>query len=89
MEVLFAPDWRDGVPYQRLLAEALDEAIGIRKKILELAGEGTYAAQREKERLLAGTGTRLNAASLSQQLPCARPPGPRRTNAGPRRDAWR
>ena len=23
MEVLFAPDWRDGVPYQRLLAEAL------------------------------------------------------------------
>lgn len=25
MNVLFAPDWRDGVPYQRLLAEALAE----------------------------------------------------------------
>jgi glycosyltransferase involved in cell wall biosynthesis len=25
MKVLFAPDWRDGVPYQRLLAEALAE----------------------------------------------------------------
>ncbi len=25
MKVLFAPDWRDGVPYQRLLAEALTE----------------------------------------------------------------
>src|SRR5437660_952845 len=23
MDVIFAPDWRDGVPYQRLLADAL------------------------------------------------------------------
>ncbi len=29
MDVLFAPDWRQGVPYQRLLAEAL-AAIGVR-----------------------------------------------------------
>ncbi len=29
MDVLFAPDWRQGVPYQRLLAEAL-EAHGVR-----------------------------------------------------------
>lgn len=26
LEVVFAPDWRDGVPYQRLLADALAEA---------------------------------------------------------------
>ena len=31
MEALFAPDWRDGVPYQRLLAEALtDLGVGVR-----------------------------------------------------------
>ncbi|HEX9619384.1 MAG TPA: DNA methyltransferase, partial [Polyangiaceae bacterium] len=35
-----------------LLKEALDEAIGIRQQIQELAGEGTPAAQREKEKLL-------------------------------------
>ncbi|HWA70755.1 MAG TPA: DNA methyltransferase [Polyangiaceae bacterium] len=35
-----------------LLNEALDEAIGIRQRIQALAEEGTFAAQREKERLL-------------------------------------
>jgi hypothetical protein len=35
-----------------LLREALDEAIGIRQQIHHLAAEGTWAAQREKERLL-------------------------------------
>ena len=24
MDVVFAPDWREGVPYQRLLSEALE-----------------------------------------------------------------
>lgn len=33
MEVLFAPDWRDGVPYQRLLAAAL-AAAGVRVDFL-------------------------------------------------------
>lgn len=35
-----------------LLNEALDEAIGIRQQIQALAEVGTFAAQREKERLL-------------------------------------
>ena len=33
MEVVFAPDWREGVPYQRLLAEAL-ERLGVRVQFL-------------------------------------------------------
>jgi hypothetical protein len=33
MEVLFAPDWRDGVPYQRLLGKALGD-FGIRVEYL-------------------------------------------------------
>jgi glycosyltransferase involved in cell wall biosynthesis len=34
MNVLFAPDWRSGVPYQRLLAEAL-EAYGVHVSFLQ------------------------------------------------------
>jgi beta-1,4-mannosyltransferase len=34
MEVLFAPDWRNGVPYQRLLAEALGRH-GVQVSFLE------------------------------------------------------
>jgi glycosyltransferase involved in cell wall biosynthesis len=34
MNVIFAPDWRKGVPYQRLLAEAL-ERHGVRVSFLE------------------------------------------------------
>lgn len=34
MNVLFAPDWRNGVPYQRLLAEALERA-GARVNYLQ------------------------------------------------------
>ena len=33
MDVVFAPDWREGVPYQRLLAEAL-ERLGVRVRFL-------------------------------------------------------
>jgi beta-1,4-mannosyltransferase len=33
MEVVFAPDWREGVPYQRLLAEALEKQ-GVRVHFL-------------------------------------------------------
>lgn len=33
MNVLFAPDWRDGAPYQRLLAEALEQQ-GVRVSFL-------------------------------------------------------
>ncbi|XXY48857.1 DNA methyltransferase [Sorangium sp. So ce269] len=51
-----------------LLSEALDEAIGIRKKILELAGEGTYAAQREKERLLFDAEDALERVRLVADL---------------------
>ncbi|WP_437603015.1 DNA methyltransferase [Sorangium sp. So ce590] len=51
-----------------LLAEALDEAIGIRKRILDLAGEGTYAAQREKELLLADAEDALDRVRLVADL---------------------
>ncbi|WP_437329965.1 DNA methyltransferase [Sorangium sp. So ce381] len=51
-----------------LLSEALDEAIGIRKRILELAGEGTYAAQREKERLLFDAEDALDRVRLVADL---------------------
>ncbi|WP_437947557.1 DNA methyltransferase [Sorangium sp. So ce296] len=51
-----------------LLSEALDEAIGIRKRILELAGEGTYAAQREKERLLLDAEDALDRVRLVADL---------------------
>ncbi|WP_437580576.1 DNA methyltransferase [Sorangium sp. So ce887] len=51
-----------------LLAEALDEAIGIRRRIQALAGEGTYAAQREKERLLADAEDALERVRLIGDL---------------------
>lgn len=51
-----------------LLSEALEEAIGIRKKILELAGEGTYAAQREKELLLRDAEDALDRVRLVADL---------------------
>ena len=34
MEIVFAPDWREGVPYQRLLADALS-AHGVRVTFLD------------------------------------------------------
>src|SRR4051812_10152561 len=34
MDVLFAPDWRNGVPYQQLLADAL-ETLGVRVSFLQ------------------------------------------------------
>ncbi|WP_437931211.1 DNA methyltransferase [Sorangium sp. So ce291] len=51
-----------------LLAEALDEAIAIRKRIQALASEGTYAAQREKERLLADAEDALDRVRLIGDL---------------------
>ncbi|WP_437878417.1 Eco57I restriction-modification methylase domain-containing protein [Sorangium sp. So ce513] len=51
-----------------LLSEALDEAIGIRKRILALAGEGTYAAQREKELLLRDAEDALDRVRLVADL---------------------
>ncbi|HEX4334344.1 MAG TPA: DNA methyltransferase [Polyangiaceae bacterium] len=54
-EQIRAFHWKPGKQVElstTLLKEALDEAIGIRQRIKELAAEGTWAAQREKERLL-------------------------------------
>ncbi len=51
-----------------LLNEALDEAIGIRRQILDLAAEGTYEAQREKERLLFDAEDALDRARLIADL---------------------
>jgi hypothetical protein len=51
-----------------LLAEALGEAVGIRKHILDLASEGTYAAQREKERLLRDAEDALDRVRLLGDL---------------------
>ncbi|MDI1450906.1 DNA methyltransferase [Polyangium sp. 6x1] len=51
-----------------LLAEALDEAIGIRKRILGLANEGTFEAQREKERLLLDAEDALGRVRLIADL---------------------
>lgn len=51
-----------------LLKEALDEAVGIRKRILDLASEGTYAAQREKELLLLDAEDALDRVRLIGDL---------------------
>jgi hypothetical protein len=51
-----------------LLKEALDEAIGIRQHILDLASEGTWAAQREKERLLLDAEDALDRVRLIGDL---------------------
>ncbi len=52
----------------QLLREALDEAVGIRKQILDLASEGTYLAQREKERLLGDAEDALERVRLVGDL---------------------
>jgi glycosyltransferase involved in cell wall biosynthesis len=49
MNVLFAPDWRDGVPYQRLLAEALEEH-GVRVSFLRDYKRGLPLARLVHER---------------------------------------
>jgi beta-1,4-mannosyltransferase len=49
MNVLFAPDWRDGVPYQRLLAEALEEH-GVRVGFLRDYKRGLPLARLVRER---------------------------------------
>ncbi|MDC3962101.1 DNA methyltransferase [Polyangium jinanense] len=51
-----------------LLVEALEEASGIRKRILDLAIEGTYEAQREKERLLFDAEDALGRVRLIADL---------------------
>jgi hypothetical protein len=51
-----------------LLADALDEAVGIRQHILDLASEGSYAAQREKERLLRDAEDALDRVRLMGDL---------------------
>ncbi len=51
-----------------LLNEALGEAIGIRQQILELASEGTWTAQREKERLLLDAEDALDRVRLIGDL---------------------
>jgi hypothetical protein len=63
--------WRPGPQVElsaQLLKDALDEAIGIRKRILELAEDGTYAAQREKERLLFDAEDALDRVRLVADL---------------------
>ncbi|XXT25298.1 DNA methyltransferase [Sorangium sp. So ce429] len=70
-EQLRAFHWKPKVQVELsagLLSEALDEAIGIRKRILELAGAGTYAAQREKERLLFDAEDALDRVRLIGDL---------------------
>lgn len=52
----------------QLLSEALNEAVSIRKKILDLAGEGSYAAQREKELLLLDAEDALDRVRLIGDL---------------------
>jgi hypothetical protein len=52
----------------QLLKDALAEAVGIRKKILDLASEGTYAAQREKELLLLDAEDALDRVRLVGDL---------------------
>ena len=50
------------------LKEALDEAIGIRQQILELASDPSPTAQREKERLLADSEDAIRRARLIADL---------------------
>ncbi|MFO0590343.1 MAG: DNA methyltransferase [Polyangiaceae bacterium] len=70
-EQIRAFDWKvkpqTELPAQ-LLKEALDEAVGIRKQILELAGDGTYLGQREKERLLGDAEDALERVRLVGDL---------------------
>src|SRR5258708_50195 len=49
MNVLFAPDWRDGVPYQRLLGEALEE-YGARGSFLRDYKRGLPLARLVRDR---------------------------------------
>src|SRR4051812_30121992 len=49
MNVLFAPDWRDGVPYQRLLAGPLEEH-GVRVSFLRDYKRGLPLARLVRER---------------------------------------
>ncbi|MGF1467081.1 MAG: DNA methyltransferase [Sandaracinaceae bacterium] len=49
---------------EQVLREALDEAIAIRQAILDLAGDGSPEAQREKERLLVDAADASRRARL-------------------------
>lgn len=63
--------WKPGKQVElssAVLKEALDEAIDIRRRIQELAAEGTWAAQREKERLLYDANDALDRVRLIGDL---------------------
>ncbi|MFC1641330.1 Eco57I restriction-modification methylase domain-containing protein [Myxococcota bacterium] len=51
-----------------LWQDALAEAIGLRQRIRELAGQGTWTAQREKERLLVDAEDALDRVRLVGDL---------------------
>src|SRR5690606_10558470 len=67
-------NWRAGHQGEQVevaslaLQEALDEAIGIRQQILELAADGSPQAQRDKERLLADSQDAVGRAKLIADL---------------------
>ena len=70
-EQLKAFHWKPTAQLERpagLLKDALDEAVGIRKRIQDLAEEGTYAAQREKELLLLDADDALDRVRLIGDL---------------------
>lgn len=70
-EQIKAFHWKPGKQVElssAVLKEALDEAIDIRKRIPELAAEGTWAAQREKEQLLYDANDALDRVRLIGDL---------------------
>lgn len=70
-EQLRAFHWNAGTQVElpaRLVSEVLDQAAGIRKKLLDRAGVGTVTAQREKERLLRDAEETLDRARLIGDL---------------------
>lgn len=70
-EQIKAFHWKPGKQVElptKLLTEALDEAIAIRQRIQALAAEGTWEAQREKERLLFDADDALSRVRLIGDL---------------------
>lgn len=71
LEQIKAFHWKPGKQVElpaAMLRDALAEAIDIRKRIQELAAEGTWAAQREKERLLFDAEDALDRVRLVGDL---------------------
>lgn len=63
--------WKPGAQVEisaGLLKDALDEAIAIRRQILDLAAEGTFAAQQQKEWLLFNANDLLERVRLIGDL---------------------